>query len=127
MNHFAKTWIYMSDGGATLEKYTLLPDGTYYHSGETSYSGQYSSDGWSMPDSNWGVVGTRQNQGRWSVQGTKDQGQIFMTFPDGSQEAIQYRVHERDGIAYYGSYYFDGVYYFSQEAWEESRGMKFPW
>ncbi|MET0085441.1 MAG: hypothetical protein ABW082_02940 [Sedimenticola sp.] len=120
MRHFADTWVHMSSSGSTLINLVLHPNGTFERAGETSYSGEYSSSGWTMPDTNWGAFGASSDAGRWSVRGNQNRGQIILNYANGQQEVINYRIHERDGRTYNSEYYFDGVYYFRKSAWEAS-------
>jgi hypothetical protein len=104
-----------SSGGGTLSNYTFYPDGTFSDASETSYSTEYSSDGWGMPDTHVGAVGTSSSRARWTVRGSERQGQIIITFPDGSENVIDYRVHVQKGETYWREYWFNGRHFRKQD------------
>ena len=100
--HFVGTW-------KTYTKYSertvwLYPNGTYRDSYTASYGGGESPGAIARDDS---------AQGRWSVNGTKEQGTITFSDNSGSSQ-IQYRVHVKNGHTYYSEYFFDGVLYGKQ-------------
>jgi hypothetical protein len=107
---FSGTWAHTT--GATLTNYTLYPDGTFESSYEAGYSGEL-SDGWSAPSgaSDWGVAGQETNRGRWAARGTPESGTITMTWPDGTQHTVSYRVFVENGQTYWSEYLFDGDHY----------------
>ena len=63
----------------------------------TSYSGNYSSSGWTTPDTNWGATGVSQNQGKWTVCGNKNEVQLNLNYLNGRQEVIDYKIHTAGG------------------------------
>ena len=117
MQHFSSTWVHISKSGSTLINLILNNDGSFERVGETSYSGNYSSSGWTTPDTNWGATGASQNQGRWTVRGDKNQGQLVLNYFDGRQEIFDYKIHYARGRTWNSQYYFNGVYYFRKEAY----------
>lgn len=117
MQHFSTTWVHLSSGGSTLINLILNNDGSFERIGETSYSGNYSSSGWTTPDTNWGATGASQNQGRWTVRGDKNKGQLILNYFNGRQEVIDYKIHYARGRTWNSQYYFNGVYYFRKEAY----------
>jgi hypothetical protein len=104
-----------SSGGATLRNYTFYPDATFSDDRETSYSSDYSGDGGGMPDSYVGGVGTSHGHARWKVGGGEREGQIIITFPDGSENVIDYRVHVQRGETYWREYWFNGRLFRKQD------------
>ena len=87
--------------------------------GETSYSGNYSSSGWTIPDTNWGATGAIQNQGRWTVRGNKNKGNLILNYFNGRQEVIDYKIHYARGRIWNSQYCFNGIYYFRKEAYNK--------
>jgi hypothetical protein len=116
VRHFAGRWASYSGGagGGTLVNYTLFPDGSFSDQSETSYSGEYSSDGWSSPDTSWGATGVSSARGRWKVRGNKRQGQLILSWQDGSQQVINYQVFVEKGNVYWREYLFDGRHFAKQ-------------
>ena len=113
IRHFAGMWAYYSggSGGGTLINYEFYPDGTFSDTSETSYSGEYSSDGWSSPDSYFGATGVNQNRARWTVRGNLQQGLILITYPNGNERSIEYRVYMEGGKTYSREYVFNGRHF----------------
>ncbi len=102
IKHFAGTW-------KNYTKYTetmvvLYPDGSY----GSRYSSSYSS---AEPGEEWGAAADVHRQGRWTVQGTLEQGIITCITEDGSEVKYQYQVHVENGEIYWNEYYFNGDLY----------------
>lgn len=102
IQHFSGTW-------KNYTKYTetmvvLYPDGTY----GSRYSSSYSS---AEPGEEWGAAADVHRQGRWTVQGTLEQGVITCITEDGSEVEYQYQVHVENGETYWNEYYFNGDLY----------------
>lgn len=108
MQAFAGTWVTMTRNTET--RVTLAPDGGYYENYEASYSGS-SSDQYGNQDMAWGQAGQSQSQGRWSVQGSREQGVLTITYANGSTTTIEYRVHVENGQTYWNEYWFNGELY----------------
>ncbi len=102
MSYFAGEWYSYSSGstisgGAGTERtMTLCPDGLYRDSSEFSASG-----------GGWGAANAQSGWGRWTIQGDKSQGMIFVTYPNGRSRQIPYRVVSKqeqtisfDGVTY---------------------------
>jgi hypothetical protein len=100
---FVGTWITQTK--ATQTGYTLFADGTFTNSYEASYSGQLSGGG------NWGHARQDTGRGRWSVQGTPQQGVMTMTTQEDGTFQVNYRMHQERGQWFPGEYWFDGVLY----------------
>jgi hypothetical protein len=100
--YFAGEWYSYSSGstisgGAGTERtMTLCPDGLFRDSSEFSASG-----------GGWGAANAQGGWGRWTIQGDKTQGVIFVTYPNGQTKRVPYRVvsKEEQTIS------FDGVTY----------------
>jgi hypothetical protein len=118
VRHFAGMWASYSggSGGGTLSNLTFYPDGSFSDTSETSYSMEYSSDGWGTPDTSLGATGVSSSRARWTVRGTKQAGQIIITAPDGSESVIEYRVFVEKGQTYWNEYLFDGSHYSKQKS-----------
>ena len=80
-------------------------------------SGNYSSSGWTTPDTNWKATGVSQKQGKWTVCGNKNEVQLDLNYLNGRQEVIDYKIHTAGGRTWYSQYYFNVVYYFCKEAY----------
>lgn len=81
--------------GSTEREYHLCPDGRYYGSRESSYSGQ-SFDSLGNQTLAWGASGRADAVGRFQVQGSLQQGTITLIEPDGSSDSIAFRAVDRD-------------------------------
>lgn len=95
---FVGTWVTQTK--ATQTSYTLSADGTFTTGYEASYSGE-----------GWGLARNDQGRGRWSVQGTPQQGVMTMTTQEDGTFQVQYRMHQERGQWFPGEYWFDGVLY----------------
>lgn len=116
MRIFVGRWASYSgiSGGGTLTNYTFYPDGSFLEEGETSYSSEYSSSGWTMPDSYAAAVGTDSRRARWTVRGSERQGQIIITSPGGAEGVIDYQVYVEKGQTYWREYLFNGTHFRKQ-------------
>jgi hypothetical protein len=114
---FAGRWASYSgsSGGGTLMNYTFHRNGVFEDASETSYSSEYSSDGWGTPDSYMGAVGTNLQRAQWSVRGSERQGQIRIRYPGGKERWMDYQVHVQSGQTYWREYLFDGRLFQKQE------------
>ena len=108
MRHFAGNWATHSTYSSSY--ICFCPDGTYSDKYEASVSGEYTDDGGNYEGS-WNVMDGDQNQGRWTVRGTKDQGTIIVQLSNGEVLEYEYSVHIEDGYKYYSEYYFNGNLY----------------
>jgi hypothetical protein len=112
VRHFSGEWAWTN--GYRTEWMTFFPDGTYSDQSEASYSGDF-TDGSGNITGNWGVAGENSNRGRWSIRGTRDEGVITVTNPDGSQDRYEYRVFVERGEKYYREYLLNGYHYTKQK------------
>lgn len=103
MPHFAGKWTNYTKNTSTW--ITLFPDGRYGEQYESSYSGNLSGGG------NWGTAGQNDRGGRWTVKGSKEQGQIIVRLNNGNELIYNYRVHSKNGQTYYTEYFFNGDLY----------------
>jgi hypothetical protein len=94
---------YYGYSGSTESKMALCPDGRYFDTSESSYSGQsYNSGG--DPTMAWGTANQSSGSGSWAIQGSATQGTLTITYPNGSDKVIQYQSTGEKGC-----YRFDGV------------------
>ncbi|MCF8381813.1 MAG: hypothetical protein K9H49_19745 [Bacteroidales bacterium] len=103
MPHFAGKWTNYTKNTSTFV--TLYPDGSYGEQYESSYSSDPSQD------VSWGTAGQSNRAGRWTVKGSKEQGQIIVNLNNGNEIVYNYRVHVANGQTYYSEYYFNGELY----------------
>ncbi len=106
--HFAGMWARAST--STLVNVELYPNGDFEYISEGGYSGSF-SDQYGNQTGNWGVASNDKTKGRWTVRGTKEEGAIIITFNDGTETWVQYRVHRERGQTYWTEYYFDDRLY----------------
>lgn len=112
MQQFAGTWVsYTRD---TETKMTLMPSGDYLENYEASHSGQFRNQ-YGDQTGYWGAARQNQGRGRWTVRGNREQGQIIITFQDGRQTTLEYRVHVEKGQTYWNEYLFNGELYSKQQ------------
>lgn len=77
--------------GGTERKISLCPDGRYYSSSESGYSG-----------AGWGTASQGGGGGNWRITGTKTSGTIVMTDANGKSTTYKYEVCG-DGCIYFGN------------------------
>ncbi|MFB3908835.1 MAG: hypothetical protein ACE15D_10570 [Candidatus Eisenbacteria bacterium] len=92
---------YWGYSGSTESKITLCPDGQFFDSSESSYSGS-STDGLGNQTMAWGAAGQSGGAGNWAIQGSREQGTITVGYSGGGRRTIQYRAGAEGGC-----YYFD--------------------
>jgi hypothetical protein len=66
-------------------------------------------------------MGASQSQGRWTVRGNKNQGQLNLNYFNGRQEVFDYKIYTARGRTWNTQYYFNGVYYFRKEAYNRRK------
>ncbi len=93
---------YYSFTGSTERKLALCPNGVFYDSSESSYSGNFSNQYGNT--GSWGAAGGDNGSGRWRAIGTKQSGTIIFTYKDGTEVEKQYQAG-RD------AFYLGGVKY----------------
>lgn len=107
MSRLAGTWVTMTK--STETRVTLTAGGEFFEGYESSYSGRFDGGG------GWGTANNRSDRGRWSARGDERQGQITLTYQNGRQVQIQYRVHIERGETYWNEYWFNGDLYGRQK------------
>ena len=103
--HFAGTWVTVTRNTQTMV--ALYPNGTFAQRYDAGYSGGDQAG-------SWGVAREDHAQGLWAVRGTKQQGVLILTNPDGSQATVRYQVHVERGQIYWQEYFFNGELYARQ-------------
>ncbi len=116
MRFFADTWVTTTTNTSTYV--TLYADGTWSDNSESSYSGNFTDGGGSNIGS-WGNAGQQQSRGRWSVTGTRDQGQLTTISANGERNVYQYRVHIENGQKYYSEYFFNGTLFHRRNKYDD--------
>lgn len=106
--HFIGMWANATAN--TLTNFELFADGTFSSTYEAGYSGKFQNE-LGHQTGNWGVTGQEGSRGRWTVRGNKEEGALILTWPNGEQEMIKYRVHREKGQTYWNEYRFDGALY----------------
>jgi len=106
--HFAGMWAHASS--STLVNLEFHSNGDFEYISEGGYSGSF-SDQYGNQTGNWGVSSNDKTKGRWTVRGTKEEGVIIINYADGSENWIEYHVHQSKGQTYWREYYFDGKLY----------------
>ncbi len=82
---------YWSYEGSTETKLMLCPNGSFFDSSESSYSGR-SSDSLGNQTMAWGTAGQSGSRGKWSVQGGQRQGTIQLVYQNGKTATVQFRA-----------------------------------
>ncbi len=82
--------------GSTETKAALCPNGSYYDTSESSYSGR-GFDGLGNETMAWGAASQGQGGGTWTVQGSLQQGVITVNYSGGSVTRINYRAIDNQG------------------------------
>lgn len=112
MNHFIGSWTTTTTNTQTWV--TLRPDGTFSDQYESSYSGNFDNQ-YGGNEGNWGAYNQQSASGRWSVSGTREQGNITIIYNNGEQRNVEYRVHTENGQVYWNEYWFNGVFYYREK------------
>jgi hypothetical protein len=108
---FAHRWTHLSSQGYSQTDIYFYSDGRYADNYEASYGGQF-KDQYGSQSGNWGAYNSDKGRGRWTVRGEFRRGQIFITKNDGTETVLNYEVHVKNGVTYWGEYFFNGVMYF---------------
>ena len=92
---------YWGYSGSTEVRLALCGSGQFSDQAESSYSGT-GSDSLGNQTMAWGSASQRGSSGRWSVQGTTQQGTIQLVYQSGKTVSVPYRMVDR------GCYNFAG-------------------
>ncbi len=93
-NPALQSWIageYYSYEGSTERKLMLCPNGIFYDSRESSYSGtSYDSGG--NATSSFGAASANSGSGRWSINGNKQSGTITFCYKGKGCQTVKYYI-----------------------------------
>jgi len=87
-------WIaaeYYSYQSSTERKLMLCPNGIFYDSSESSYSGNF-SDGGGNNTGGWGNASNDSGSGKWGIQGNQQSGTITFSYKNGNTNKANYRA-----------------------------------
>jgi hypothetical protein len=102
VQHFAGNWWNATRNTETCVR--LAPDGRFYENYTASYAEASSTPA-------WGIARDDNSSGRWTVQGTREQGVITFIYSSGKRDNVPYRVHVERGQTYWNEYFFNGTLY----------------
>jgi hypothetical protein len=87
MNEMAGEYYHYS--GSTEKKIMFCPEGTFFDSSESSYSGR-SSDSLGNQTMAWGQASENKGSGQWSIQGNAQSGTITLAYKSGKRVEMRY-------------------------------------
>jgi len=108
VRYFSGLWIHYTPSSET--RTFLAPNGEYYERYERGHVGQFSNQYGDMTG-NWTVAREDQERAQWTIRGNLYEGVIIITYPDGRQTPVVYRIVQEQGHFCWGDYLFDGVAY----------------
>ena len=94
---------YYSYAGSTEKKIMFCPEGTFFDSSESSYSGT-GADSLGNQNLAWGAASQNQGSGQWAIQGTPQSGTITLVYKSGKRVQVKYQAGPEKGC-----YSFDGT------------------
>jgi len=94
---------YYSYAGSTEKKIMFCPEGIFFDSSESSYSG-VGTDSLGNQTMAWGAAGQNQGSGQWAIQGTPQSGKITLVYKSGKRVEVNYQAGPEKGC-----YKFDGT------------------
>ena len=106
-HYFEGKWTTFSTN--TTTSIYLYANGLYSENYEATYSGNFENGGTNT--GNWGASNQSSDQGKWTIKGTKDHGQIIVTLNNGNQVLYNYQVHSENGQTFYSEYWINGSLY----------------
>lgn len=92
---------YWGYSGSTEVRLVLCASGQFSDQAESSYSGA-GSDSLGNQTMAWGSASQRGSSGRWSVQGTPQQGAIQLVYQSGKTVSVPYRMVDRGCYSFAG-------------------------
>lgn len=87
---------YYHYSGSTEKKITFCPEGVFYDSSESSYSGR-GFDGLGNQNMAWGQASENKGSGQWSIQGNAQSGTITLAYRSGKRVAMKYQAGPEKG------------------------------
>jgi hypothetical protein len=94
---------YYSYAGSTEKKIMFCPEGTFFDSSESSYSGT-GADSLGNQTMAWGNASQNQGSGQWAIQGNAQSGTITLVYKSGKRVVVKYQAGPEKGC-----YKFDGT------------------
>ncbi len=94
---------YYHYSGSTEKKVMFCPDGVFFDSSESSYSGT-GSDSLGNQTMAWGNASQNQGSGQWVIQGNAQSGTITLSYKSGKRVALKYQAGPEKGC-----YKFNGT------------------
>ena len=94
---------YYSYAGSTEKKIMFCPEGTFFDSSESSYSGT-GADSLGNQTMAWGNASQNQGSGQWAIQGNAQSGTITLAYKRGKRVEVKYQAGPEKGC-----YKFDGT------------------
>ena len=94
---------YYSYAGSTEKKIMFCPEGTFFDSSESSYSGT-GADSLGNQTMAWGNASQNQGSGQWAIQGNDQSGTITLVYKSGKRVEVRYQAGPEKGC-----YKFDGT------------------
>jgi hypothetical protein len=94
---------YYSYAGSTEKKIMFCPEGTFFDSSESSYSGA-GTDSLGNQTMAWGNASQNQGSGQWAIQGSAQSGTITLVYKSGKRVQVKYQAGPEKGC-----YSFDGT------------------
>ena len=94
---------YYSYAGSTEKKIMFCPEGTFFDSSESSYSGT-GADSLGNQTMAWGNASQNQGSGQWAIQGNAQSGTITLVYKSGKRVEVKYQAGPEKGC-----YSFDGT------------------
>ena len=94
---------YYSYAGSTEKKIMFCPEGTFFDSSESSYSGT-GADSLGNQTMAWGNASQNQGSGQWAIQGNAQSGAITLVYKSGKRVEVKYQAGPEKGC-----YKFDGT------------------
>ena len=94
---------YYSYAGSTEKKIMFCPEGTFFDSSESSYSGT-GADSLGNQTMAWGNASQNQGSGQWAIQGNAQSGTITLVYKSGKKVQVKYQAGPEKGC-----YSFDGT------------------
>ena len=87
---------YYSYAGSTEKKIMFCPEGTFFDSSESSYSGT-GTDSLGNQTMAWGNASQNQGIGQWAIQGNAQSGTITLVYKSSKKVQVKYQAGPEKG------------------------------
>lgn len=84
----------------TERRLVLCPDGSFWSSSESGYSGGAGTAG------AWGAASQSGTRGSWAIQGNQQQGTITLNYSGGGRDTVNFRAGSDRGCFYFNNTLF---------------------